>query len=260
MKRALSIRRQPLWPLLLILGLALAGGCGHKGPVKPLEKPLPAQTARLTALQQGDRFQLAWDTPEFNQDGSPMTDLQGFKIYKMKYNLAQDCPECRDTSELLREVDVDYLRNAGRIDDRFFIWDGGLEYDSGYQYKVIPFTRKGRDGAPATIRKAFFVPPQTPSALSAEGLDRLVRLSWSPADIPPMMQFVGYNIYRRHAGSPFLPLPVNSKIVTETNYDDFNLKNGESYSYTVRTVVKIDDIILESAAADMAEAMPQEGR
>ncbi len=259
MKRAFSTRAQRLLPLL-ILSLALAAGCGHKGPVKPLEKPLPAPSGRLTALQQGDRFQLAWDSPKVNQDGSPMTDLQGFRIYKMKYNLAEDCPECRDTSELLREVDVDYLRNAGRMGERFFIWDGGLEYGAGYQYKIISFTRRGRDGAPATIRKPFFVPPQAPSSLSAEGFDRLVRLSWSPAAVPPVMQLLGYNIYRRHTGSPFLPLPVNSQVVTELHYDDFDLQNGETYSYTVRTVIQIDDTIVESAAAEMSEAMPQEGR
>jgi hypothetical protein len=246
--------------LLLALFLALAG-CGHKGPVRPLALKLPVAPGELTAVQKGARFLLAWTLPSSNQDGSPLTDLQGFKVYRMSYDPAEDCPECRDTSILLQNLDLDYLQGARRSGERLFLWDSALQAGGGYQYRIVPYNRSGREGLGALLRLPYHTPPPPPQSLSATGLDRLVRLSWeSVVEKRDGVEFLGYNLYRGEAGSPLQPTPLTRMPLTETSYDDFGLENGTSYLYGMRTVVRIFGQIVESPLSSTVEATPGASR
>jgi len=247
--------------LSLLAGLLLAlGGCGKVGPVKPLEQPLPAAPEKLAALQQGNLMQLAWDIPAVNQDGSPLTDLQGFNVFKMRYDLDADCPECRDTSTLLRQIDLEFPKNAERQGNRLTCWDSDLEPGFGYQYKVLAYTRRNREGAPAVIRKPFLPPAAAPAGLRASEHDRMVRLEWQPAAASAGEELLGYNLYRRITGEVLPSLPVNDAPLTETFFEDFGLQNDTSYSYTLRAIIKTEKTRRESTASAAVEATPKAGQ
>ncbi|BCR06182.1 lipoprotein [Desulfuromonas versatilis] len=249
-----------LLSLLLSLLLTLAG-CGKKGPVRPLRQPLPDAVQRFEVRQLGARFLLAWDLPKINQDGSELTDLEGFRVFKMKFNPADDCPECRDTSVLMQEVDIDYLRKATRIGDRFYLWDTEMETGSGYQYRVAPFNRKGREGQPALVRVLFLPSPPSPINLEAAGKDKLVSLRWQPIDDPRQgAEALGVNLYRRTPDAPFPPTPLNREPLKEGAFDDFAVENGQQYLYAARSVVRLGRRVLESGLSATASAAPQAGR
>jgi hypothetical protein len=206
------------------------------------------------------RFLLSWGLPEQNQDGSPLTDLEGFRIYKMKYDPIEECPECRDTSVLLEDVDLDYPRGVTRRGDRFYLWDAELDVGSGYQYRITPYNRKHREGAPAVVRRPMAVPPLSPSTLTATGHDRLVRLAWEPVtEEREGVEWLGYNLYRRQLGEAFPPAPVNNEILSAPSYEDFGLENDRTYIYAVRSVARISGQPVESALSELAEAVPREG-
>jgi hypothetical protein len=250
----------PLFLLLLLICLFLTCGCGKKGPVKPLRQPLPAAPTQLTVLQQGNLMKISWQIPATNQDGSALEDLQGFNIYKMRYNLADDCPECRDISVLMRQVDLDFLKNAERQGSRLMIWDNDLEAGFGYQYRVTAYTRQHREGEPVVIRYPFLAPIAAPHSLQTSGHDRMVRLSWQPPDLIDGMRIHGYNLYRRAIGEPSSPFPINSQRISETSFEDFGLANGTTQVYRVRMIVESRGMLLESAASTAAEAIPEEGK
>ena len=252
------VTKSPL--ILLACLLLMLGGCGKVGPVKPLEHPLPAAPGKPAALQQGDLMQLAWDIPASNQDGSPLTDLQGFNVFRMRYDLVDDCPECRDTSTLLRQVDLDFLKNTERRGDRLIIWDDDLEPGFGYQYKVVAYTRRNREGAPASIRHPFLAPLPAPTGLRASAHDRMARLDWQPAAALAGGEFLGYNLYRRGSGEMLTSLPVNNVLLTETSFEDFGLQNDSRYSYTLRAVVNMENTRLESTASVPVEVTPKAGQ
>ncbi len=248
-----------IFPLLACLLFAL-GGCGKVGPVKPLEQPLPSAPEKLSAVQLGNLIAVSWDIPSSNQDGSPLTDLQKFNVLKMRYDPADDCPECRDTSTLLREVDLEFLKNADRRGNRLTFWDNDLEPGFGYQYKVIAITQRNVEGAPAVIRRLFLAPMAAPTGLQANEHDRLVRLNWQPFTTPANGELLGYNLYRRNTGEMLPPRPINTSILTETSFEDFGLLNGTSYSYTLRAILRIDNLQLESSATQPVEATPKAGQ
>ena len=167
-----------------LLILLLLAGCGNKGPVRPKLLPLPAAPAPVTLEQRGEAFLVSWHIPKVNQDGSPLTGLQGFRVYRMPYRPGEDCPGCRDDFTLLRTVDLDYLQEVRREDERLFWWDEQVRPDFGYVYQVVAMTAGGRAGAPGEARRLFVAPPPAPQELRAAGFDHLVRLQWrAPAEL-----------------------------------------------------------------------------
>lgn len=246
--------------LLLLLLLVALAGCGKKGPVRPLKQPLPAAPRELAIRQLGMGFVLGWDIPEANQNGTPLTDLEGFRIYRMRYDPAEDCPECRDTSILIEEVDLDYLRDVTRRGDRLYFWDTDLKPGYAYKYRVVPFNLKNRDGAPATAQRPMMLPPSPPSGLIATGHDRLVRLHWEPMEEDRQdVEWIGYNLYRHDSGAPFPPRPLNREPLRNPFFEDFDVENEKTYTYALRSVVRILDLTVESSLSEPAEATPREG-
>jgi hypothetical protein len=258
----LRVRARHAVPLHLIflLLLFLPAGCGKKGPVQPLKQPLPAAPKELALRQMGMRFVLAWDIPKVNQNGTPLTDLKGFKVLRMRYDLAEDCPECRDTSVLLEEIDLDFLQEVIRRGDRLYFWDTELKPDFGYKYTVVPYNRRNREGAQAQVRRPMLIPPLPPDRLAATAHDRLVRLAWEPAvEDRQGAGLLGYNLYRHKPGEAFPPRPLNREPLMNTAFEDFDVQNGTTYVYAVRTVVSIMDHPVESLLSNITEAVPREG-
>jgi predicted small lipoprotein YifL len=247
--------------LILLIALTLLAGCGRKGPVRPALLPLPEAADNVVLQQRGDSLLLAWNIPTRNQDGSALTDLQGFRIFRMRFDPQKDCPECRDTSILLSDLDLEYLRQAWRIGERLYLRDGDLQAGFGYRYRIIPVTRAGHEGATATIQGVYLPPPPAPTSLNAEGLDRMVRLNWqSVPDERADAEQLGYRVYRRLDEQPFPPQPLNRQPLIEPLFEDFGLENGRRYHYSVTTVVRIGELTVESALSESASATPEEGR
>lgn len=245
--------------LLLLAALLLIPACGHKGPVKPLPKTLPEAVQKLRVKQAGDSLVIFWAAPASNQDGSLLLDLDHYDVYRMSYNPADDCPECRDTSSLLRSVDPGYLKDVQHIDNRFYLTDRlDLEANRGYQYRVVAINRDGHAGFPAEVRKPYYLSPTPPAELVATGLDKLVRLAWKQPAIPDGMTLTGYRIYRGTAAEPMSPIPLNSKPVTDTGYDDFAITNGINYRYGVRAVFVHNKTDLETKFSNLVRATPAE--
>ena len=256
-----AIHELPLRTLLpLLLLLLLLPGCARKGPVRPLLKPLPAAPKNFTIAQKGNHFLLGWGIPQENQNGAPLTDLQGFRVYRLRFEPARDCPECREATELWRQVDLDYLQGARRLGERLYLRDGDLEAGSGYRYRVVPFTRSGFEGSPATAQRIFTAPPPTPTDLSATPLDHLVRLRWAPVEEKRSgVKFLGYNLYRSPAKEAFPPSPVNLQVLREPHFEDFGVENGQTYRYAVRTVVSSGGLTMESSLSNEVRTTPNAG-
>ncbi|OQY18842.1 MAG: hypothetical protein B6I36_05930 [Desulfobacteraceae bacterium 4572_35.1] len=243
--------------ILIALLIALIG-CGTVGPVQPLLKSLPQAADNATLEQKGGALLLGWDIPTTNQDGSELTDLAGFAIYKSDYDLERGCPECRPPKKLLRKIDLAYYRSNNRGSNRFYLWDSAVEEETGYRYKIVPYTSVGHEGGATLLYRPCFSAPYPPTTVSAQPFDRQVRLGWQAVDEKRQgVELVGYNVYRCSGDDYFGVKPLNSKPIKDTGYDDINLTNGTKYTYALRTVVAIGDKQLESIFSTTASARPQ---
>ncbi|ORJ57653.1 hypothetical protein B5V00_12830 [Geothermobacter hydrogeniphilus] len=244
--------------LILTCGLLLSA-CGHKAAPMPLLKPLPKAVENLSVRQLGAAMRVSWQAPKTNQDGTPITDLDHFAVYRMSYDPADDCLECRDTSTLLRDVDPDFPGDVQVVDGRYFLIDRqDLLAGRGYQYRVSAVTNGGYPGVPAKIRRPYLQPPTAPKELSATSLERFIRLKWQPVQPVEGMTLLGYHLYRATGSAPLALSPLNATPELETGYDDFTITVGSSYRYAVRAVWKRDDTELESELSNLV-TVPADG-
>jgi hypothetical protein len=242
---------------LLLVFLLMAGGtlagCGKKGPVRPLPQPVPMAPEEFVLRQQGRQMLLVWTMPAFNEDGSPLTDLAGFRIYRGLYPPGDNCPTCLQTPNLWRVVDLEYLRDVQRVGDRFLLVDSGLEIGQGYQYRIIPYNRWGQDGKVVLARQVIVEPPPAPAGTGATSETGRLVVTWQPvAELPEGMELLGYNIYRRRPGASFTPAPRNNIPLPTSPFLEQDFEEGKTYFYAVRTVIRQDGRIIESALSEPA--------
>jgi hypothetical protein len=244
-----------LFAFLIVLGLC--AGCGHKGPVRPQRQPLPAAPEQLMLRQQGNGMLLSWIMPRLNQDGTELTDLAGFKVMRMEFDPAEDCADCRDTSTLLRRVELEYLRDVQRDDGRFYMADSDLTEGRGYEYRIIPYNRWGQDGTPIGARQVLTLIPPAPEQPVAQTADGVLILTWQPLQPQADVALVGYNVYRRRPGRPFAIAPLNKQPLAEPRFEDRFFKSGSTYLYAVRAVAKQGDREMESRLSEAVIATPR---
>ncbi|MGD9848861.1 hypothetical protein [Desulfuromonas thiophila] len=245
---------------LLALPLTGLGGCGKRGPLKPLRQPLPQAVGQAALSQKGDALLLGWDAPRANQDGSPLSDLKGFAVYKIDYEPAKGCPECRIPQQLWRQVDL-----AGPANDqsqRYYLWDNAVDEDTGYRYRIVPLTRAGGSGAETLLHRPLLPAPPAPPAPAARALAHQVELRWSAAELQDAARqsggsWLGVNLYRCDAGAYYGPRPLNSSPITADLYRDSRVQNGQCYQYALRSVVQYGEQIVESRLGTAIEACPQ---
>lgn len=245
------------FPLSLFLLLALAG-CGVKGSLVQKGEPLPAAPANVEVRQLGADLLLSWSAPTLNQDGSALNNLQRFIIARLPYRVGDYCAECRDTGADQIQVYVDRLEPAFQIDGRFYLRDSDLPLNVGYRYRIIPVNSRNEAGADALTHRDLLLPPEPPTALRSTAFDRSLRLNWENSfQQRDKAELLGVNIYRTAGDAPFSPVPINSQPITGEQHDDFNLENGQLYRYGLRSLIKVDNRVIESAFSEIISATPR---
>ena len=246
--------------LATLMLIVLLTGCGKKGPVRPLELPLPAAPTNLSLQQRGESLRLSWEAPTVNQNGTPLTDLQGFRLFRLPFVPGQECPDCRDLSVVLTEVDLDYLRGVVRDGNRLTFVDDSVLAETGYRYRIVPLTEAGREGAPASLSRVVYPAPPAPGGLAAEGLDRLVRLQWEiPVLDDNQGSLVGYRLYRHTDPALVATSPLNRQPLTEARFEDFGRDNDAPLTYAVSLIVRQHNIEVESELSARVTVTPKSG-
>lgn len=244
--------------LLFLIGLLV--GCGYKTNPESLKQPLPRAIKQLEIRQVGKAMRLSWVAPLKNQDGSPMTDLDGFLIFRGFVSDDDQCPECGETTNPLVRIGFEFPKPAFRSGNRFFFFDQDLVEKTGYRYRVTPLNNAGYRGTPERGEGRFFPVPPPPSALTATGLDSLIRLSWTaPIPSPSGFELIGYHLYRSDTTDGPLLEQLTTTPVAEVEFDDGRAKPGVTYRYIVRAVYRRDNIVFESMATRPVKASSAPG-
>lgn len=246
--------------IIISMTMIIMTGCGKKGPVRPKLDTIPEAPQNLTLQQQGKLFVLGWTIPAKNQDGSQAEGLVGFRIKRLSYDGAEDCPTCRDPQIEVAELDIDAPDPGQRIGDRIYWRDLDIRPGSGYRYAIAPLIVGGGEGPAATIHLAVQQPPASPSNLQVEAGDRQVKVEWTAPVLKEGAALVGYNLYRRQAKRSFPIIPVNTEPLKSTSLLDRGLDNDRAYEYRVSAVVSIGGQMLESMATPGALITPQKKR
>ncbi len=232
--------------LLIAIITLLLTGCGRKGPLISPDAMIPAPIADLHVEQQGERFVVSWTQPGREEGGGPLKDLAGFRVFRREVlPPSQDCEECPTAYHLIRAVDLEYLQDVVRAGNSYSFVDAGLETGKTYQYKVIGFKTDGSEGKQSNLaRRKKVVPPLSPMVQVTSSPTSVI-LRWEPVVVAKSASLLGYQVYRKRAGSAAAQ-PLTGKPIQETSFEDLHLERGATYDYAVRTVAKIDGETVES--------------
>jgi len=141
-----TISNQLLFIALVFCLLTGISGCGKKGfPVVP-DTSIPVAVKDLNTMIGEGMITLYWTIPETNVDGSKLTDLAGFIIFRSKAAFdSSDCPDCPKKFKRLADI---ILR--GKPYKEAKVKEGMMEYvdkdltaDTIYTYKVSSYNLDG---------------------------------------------------------------------------------------------------------------------
>lgn len=245
--------------ILILLIFPTLSACGTKGPVRPLETPLPGPATALELRQQGASLLLGWQLPTKNLDGSALNRPPVLDIYRMTFDPADDCPECYDRSTLLHRIDPEFPEPSLQVGERYLLNDRQVKVGTGYQYKLVPRYASGEIGRPVILRQVFSEPVAAPGHFQAIPHDSSARLSWQAIPLDTDEKLLGYQLYRRLDGTGRAPYPLHPQPLQETSFEDFSLNNGTRYHYRVRALIKHGDQQVEGLASEEFSVIPKAG-
>ena len=253
--------RMLLGSALLVAGLL---GCGRRGAPVPPRPAAPAAVGAPRADLLDSTILLTWNRPTRNEDGSPLTDLLEFRLFRAVGPTAPREARGRLTFSLLATVRADQPENAVVRDDQYAFRDdgGSVGFTPGlrYSYQLQAVNRRGVVGAQsADVWVDFTLAPPPPVGLVAVAGDRVVNLTWKPpaGPIPSGVPSPrGYNIYRGLERGVYGSQPINAGPVVETQFRDAAVENETTYYYVVRSAGGEHPPWRESANSNEASATP----
>jgi uncharacterized protein len=217
------LKRKTFFVLSVTALLLLCGACGKKGLPIPKGRPFPAPIADLGGEVKDGVLFLSFSIPTRNQDGSPLTNLAGFKIQKV-------CGTCVGGFELLKDIRLTDARGYTIAKGRLYVYDNDLRPGYEYIYKVIPYLENGLySDASNLFSIKWQSPPGPPSGIKAASGDRSAQLTWTAQND------LLYNVYRLD-GDLYPLFPLNNAPLLVDNFTDTGLQNGVAYRYEVRAL------------------------
>ena len=241
--------------IFFCLGIALAlTACGKKGPLIPPEALSPAPINDLRVTQTGERFSLCLTPPSTDEVGRPLKDLAAFRVLKREVlPPGEDCEECPTAYLPFQTVDLEFPRNVQRFGKLNCLVDTDLVVGKTYKYKVFSFLKDGTMSRDSNkVQRKFLSPPAAP-VLRGTSSPTGVMLEWTAPPQPEAGTIAGFNIYRSESADTMRPSPINKEPVKGTRYDDQSVVLGVHYVYTVRSLAKVADELVESESSNKVE-------
>lgn len=243
-------------PLLFAM-LMLIAGCGKKGALIYLDMLVPEAPSDIAARQAGPGMKLSFVLPKKDLAGQNLTNLSGFNILKREATpvIGEECDTCKEAFRLFRKLYIDFQdESVRRYGNLMILMDSDVRTGSVYTYKVVPFTKDGQDGVSSAPVTAAMLQPPSPPVLRAVPSPTDIKLEFAGA-APLAGTFVGYNLFRADKGEPMPFLPLNKLPISGAIHTDSGLERGMTYSYGVRSVVRMPSgEIVESALSNIVEA------
>ena len=233
--------------LLMIAALSIAvAACGKRRPPLPPVERVQQRTESLSGAQQGNQVILSWPAPRRNAPDSSVQSIRRIDVYRLAEKpgtpTALTEEEFAARSTLIGSVTYEQIQNAGE----------NLTYTDTLELAGQPTRLRyalryvNASGQRASFSNFLSIEPaariaQPPVLQNAIITEDAINLSWqAPSaniDGSTPVNLLGYNVYRLdETQTEPAQTPINSQLVSGTQYSDKNFKFGNNYRYIVRSV------------------------
>lgn len=245
---ALAHRRTAFLLFCLLPFAFCISGCGKRRPPLPPTERVQQRTEFLSGVQRGNQVILSWPAPLRNAPDGSVQSIRRIDVYRLAEKPRAPLPlteeEFATRSTLIGSVDYEQIKNAGDV----LTYTDTLELagePARLRYAVRYVNAAGQRAAFSNfllIEPAAKVAlPPTLFVTGNEVGEDAITISWQPPpaniDGSTPVNLLGYNVYRSEdSESDSGGAPLNSQLVSGTQYSDRNFKFGNKYRYFVRSV------------------------
>jgi hypothetical protein len=232
---------------LCLIGIFVNAGCGKRRPPLPPVERVQQRTELLSGAQQGNEVILSWPAPQRNAPDSSVQSIRRIDVYRLAEKpgapLALTEEEFAARSTLVGSVTYEQIRNAGdTLTYRDALELAGQPTRLRYALRYV-----NASGQRAAFSNFLSIEPaariaQAPAlSTQAKVSEDAITISWQPPaaniDGSTPVNLLGYNVYRMdESQSEPSQVPINSALVSATEYADKNFQFGKEYRYIVRAV------------------------
>ena len=231
----------------ILLPFALTfSACGKRRPPLPPIERVPQRTELLSGAQRGNQVALNWPAPRRNAADTSVLSIRRIDVYRLAERLTDPLPLTEEQfdarSTLIGTVTSEEIEKAGTTltyTDTLTL--AGEPVRLRYALRYV-----NASGQRAAFSNFLLLEPATrislpPTLTGATPTERAVLVRWTPPaaniDASTPANVLGYNIYRATPSqAEDGQTPINTNLITRTEYEDRNFSFGEEYSYVVRSV------------------------
>ncbi len=222
-------------------------GCGKRRPPLPPIERVQQRTEFLSGAQQGNEVILSWPAPQRNAPDSSVQSIRRIDIYRLAEKpgapLALTEEEFSNRATLVGSVTFEQIQTAGdTLTYRDVLELAGQPTRLRYAIRYV-----NASGQRAAFSNFLSIEPAARIAnapvLAAEPrvAEESITLSWQPPvaniDGSTPVNLLGYNVYRTdEAQTDVGNQPINTTLISGTEYADKNFQFGKDYRYVVRAV------------------------
>jgi predicted phage tail protein len=243
--------------------------CGKRRPPLPPVERVQQRTELLSGMQRGNQIILSWPAPQRNAPDANVQSIRRIDVYRLAEKPGAPLPlteeEFGARSTLIGSVPYDRIRNA----------TGALTYTDPLELAGEPARlRYAIRYVNASEQRAAFsnfllIEPaakiaQAPTLINNEVNENEIRITWrAPAaniDGSTPVNLLGYNVYRMdESQTETSQTPINTSLVSSTEYADKKFEFGHDYRYIVRSVsLGTEGAQVESLNSNALAASPRD--
>lgn len=226
--------------------LLFASACGkRRPPVAPTER-VPQRTEALSGVQRGKQVFLSWPAPLRNAPDTSVQSIRRIDVYRLAEKptapLALTEEEFASRATLIGSVTYETIKNATdtiTYVDTLELAGEPTRLRYALRYVNASGQRAGFSNFLSIEPAARVAKP--PALTDYTESETAVTIRWQPPasniDDSTPVNLLGYNVYRfDQSQTESGQTPINSTLVSGTEYSDKTFRFGEKYNYIVRSV------------------------
>ena len=231
-----------------MLTMLLLAGCGKRRPPLPPVERVQQRTELLSGAQRGNQVTLSWPAPLRNAPDQSVQSIRRIDVYRLAEKPTAPLPlteeEFGARATLIGSVTYDEIKTAGDT----LSYTDTLELagqPTRLRYAIRFVNASGQRAAFSNFLliepSARVAQPPTITPTGKELSESSITITWTPPseniDGSTPVNLLGYNVYRIDEGQTSSgDAPLNSSLVSGTQFSDQTFKFGENYRYFVRSV------------------------
>jgi len=242
-----QVLKRVLVVFCLLLTAFCLPGCGKRRPPLPPIERVQQRTELLSGVQRGNQVILSWPAIQRNAKDESVQSIRRIDVYRLAEDprapLGLTEEEFAARATLIGSVTYDQIKSGTPV----LTYTDTLELAGAPARLRYAIRYVNASGQRAAFSNFLLLEPaariaQVPTIIvtGKEVTEDAITITWQPPvaniDGSTPVNLLGYNVYRLDEDETEISDPINSSLVSGTQYSDKNFTFGESYRYVVRAV------------------------